>query len=507
MMDRTAQTRLAMLAGATLALVLASGCRMGPKYQKPAPPAISASSYKGNTLNAEDASGWKPANPSDAMLRGKWWEVYKEPELNTLEEQLTANNLSIRVAYENFIAAEAVVTQARAQFWPTITTNDTWNRARTSSNQKVSSTTNTGNATSIWNLPISVSWAPDFWGKVRSQVENATSNAQVSAANLENVKLLQQSQLAQFYFEIRGQDNLQKILDGTVAADQKLLDYAQSQYDTGIGTYVAVAQARTTLNTAKAQATAVGLLRNQYEHAMAMLLGKVASDFTVPVRAATFVPPPIPTGVPAQLVERRPDVAAAERKVAADNATIGIGYAAFFPNITLTASGSLQSALGSKLFEWPSRTWAIGPQVAETIFNHGLYKAQLHQYTAIYNADLATYRQSVLTAFQQVEDYMSNTRIYTEEIERQQDAVKSAQEYLDIETDRYDIGLDPYLNVMVAQNTLLTAQSALNAQRISAMVASVQLVQALGGGWNAADLPTPEQIKAKPAPGTYDRNQ
>ena len=496
-----------MLAGATLAVVFASGCRMGPKYQKPAPPAIDATSYKGASINPEDASGWKPANPSDALLRGKWWEVYNEPELNTLEEQLTDGNMNIRVAYENFLAAEAVVSQARAAFWPTITTTDTWNRSRTSSNQRVSSTTNTGNAASLWNLPISISWAPDFWGKVRSQVDNATSNAQVSAANLENAKLIQQSLLAQYFFEIRGQDNLQTILDGTVAADQKLLDYAQAQFDTGIGTYVAVTQARTTLNSAKAQATAVGLLRNQYEHAMAMLLGKIASGFSVPVRAATFTPPPIPTGIPAQLLERRPDIAAAERKVAADNATIGVGTAAFFPNITLSATGSLQSALPEKLLEWPSRTWGIGPSVAETIFNHGLYSAQLRQYSAIYNADVAIYRQSVLTAFQQVEDYMSNTRIYTEQIARQQDAVKSAQEYLDIETDRYDIGLDPYLNVMVAQNTLLTAQSALNAQRISAMMASVQLIQALGGGWNVADLPTPEQIKAKPAPGTYTRDK
>jgi NodT family efflux transporter outer membrane factor (OMF) lipoprotein len=496
-----------MLTGAALLLVFMAGCQLGPKYQAPPPPAVTAANYKESVGNPQDASAWKPANPADAMLRGNWWEVYHEPELNALEDQLNIDNQNIKIFFENYMAAEAVVAQARTQFWPTITTTDTWNRSLTSANQHVSSTTNTGTTSSLWTLPVNVSWTPDFWGKIRNQVLGATASAQLSAANLEVEKLLEQSQLAQYYFEIRGEDSLQKILNDTVTTDQQSLDYAQAQYDSGIGTYLAVAQARTTLETARAQATSVGLLRNQYEHAMAMLLGKVATDFSIPVRPMTYTPPPIPTGIPSQLLERRPDVAAAERKLASDNATIGIGYGAFFPNITLSASGSLQSALGSKLFSLPSRTWAIGPSVAETIFNAGLYRAELHQYTAVYNSDLASYRESVLTAFQQVEDYLSNTRVYSSEIQHQQEAVKAAQEYLNIANDRYITGVDTYLNVMLAQNSLLSAQSALNAQQISEMVASVQLVQALGGGWNSSELPTPAQIKAKPAPGTYARQQ
>jgi NodT family efflux transporter outer membrane factor (OMF) lipoprotein len=356
-------------------------------------------------------------------------------------------------------------------------------------------------------LPVDVTWTPDFWGKIRNQVTQAESAAQVSAADLELEKLTEQGLLAQTFFEIRGQDKLQTILNETVASDEKSLEFTNNQYSTGIGTYISVAEARTTLESARAQAAAVSLLRNQYEHAIAMLVGKVATDFTVPVKPLIYTPPPIPTGVPSQLIERRPDVAAAERQLAAANATIGIGYGAFFPNVTLSAAGGLQSALVKHLFDVASRTWSIGPSASETIFNGGLYRAALHQYTAIYNADLASYRQTTLNAFEQVEDSLSSTRIYSQEILRQQEAVKAAQESLDIEMERYNIGVDPYIDVVLAQNTLLNAQAALNAQQVSEMISSVQLVQALGGGWNRADLPTPANLKAKPSNADYARQQ
>ena len=503
MMDRTARTRLALLTGTGLALLFAAGCRPGPRYQAPPPPTVAAANFRESPAPSPDVDGWKPASPADAMIRGNWWEIYHEPELNALEEQLNVDNQNIKVSFENLMAARATISEARAQFWPTITVNPAFSRSQSSSNQKATSAPNSGSASSLWNLPVDVSWTPDFWGKIRNEVNQAKAISQMDAADLEIEKLTEQSLLAEYYFEIRGQDMLQKILDSTVAADQNSLNYAQSQYDTGIGTYIAVAQARTTFESARASASAVGLLRAQYEHAIAMLVGKVATDFSIPVRPMIYTPPPIPTGVPAQLVERRPDIAAAERKLAADNATIGIGYGAFFPNVTLSAAGGLQSALIKHLFDITSKIWSIGPSASETVFNGGLYRAQLHQYTAIYNGDLASYKQSVLNSFEQVEDYLAATRIDSQEIARQQEAVKSAQEYYDIEMDRYNSGLDPYLNVMIAQNTLLSAQSALNAEQVSDMVASVQLIQALGGGWDRASLATGDQLGAKPSVADY----
>lgn len=507
MIERTTRMKLAILTSAGLALTLLSGCRMGPKYNAPAPPAVTATNFKESPVNYQDAEGWKVASPQDAMLRGNWWEVFHEPELNSLEEQLNVNNQNIKVSFENFMAARSVVAEARAQFWPTISVNPSWNRSRTSSNQKVSSLANTGTTSSLWNLPVDVTWTPDFWGKIRNQVSADESAAQVSAADLEIEKLTEQSLLAETFFEIRGQDKLQTILNDTVASDEKSLEYTNNQYSTGIGTYIAVAEARTTLESARAQAVAVGLLRNQYEHAIAMLVGKVATDFKVPVQPMIYTPPPIPTGVPSLLIERRPDVAAAERQLSAANSIIGIGYGAFFPNVTLSAAGGLESATFKHLFDIGSRIWSIGPSASQTIFNGGLYRAALHQYTAIYNADLASYRQTTLNAFQQVEDSLSSTRIYSQEILRQQEAVKAAQESLDIEIERYNIGVDPYLDVVLLQNALLNAQAALNAQQVSQMISAVQLVQALGGGWNRSDLPTPADIKAKPTNADYARQQ
>ena len=325
----------------------------------------------------------------------------------------------------------------------------------------------------------------------------------MSAADLELEKLTEQASLAEYYFEIRGQDMLQQILNETVAADQKALDYNQAQYDTGVGDYISVAEAKTTLESAQSAAINVGLLRAQYEHAMAMLLGKIATDFSIPVKPMVYAAPPIPTGVPSQLVERRPDVAAAERTLAEANATIGVGYGAFFPQVTISASGGLESSALTSLFLWPSRVWSIGTAVSQTLFNGFLYRAELHQYEAQYNADLANYRQVTLTAFQQVEDNLAATRVYSQQIIRQQKAVKDAQDYLDLEMVRYNTGVDPYVDVVVAQNTLLANRETLNALEVEEMTSSVQLVQALGGGWDRTQLPTPAQAGAKTTKADY----
>jgi NodT family efflux transporter outer membrane factor (OMF) lipoprotein len=502
-MTTSRQTNRLGPAAALLALSALSGCMVGPKYHAPAPPQATAANYKESTVNFQDQPGWKVASPQDAMLKGNWWEVFHEPELNALEEQLNINNQTLRQYFEQYMAARAVIAQARSQYWPTITLGPGWSRSKTSGNLTNSSSANTGRTSTLWQFPLDVSWAPDLWGKVRNEVRVAEYTAQVDEADLENEKLTEQASLAEYYFEIRGQDMLQQILDQTVAADQKALDATQGSYDAGVGDYISVVEARSTLLSAQASATNVGLLRAQYQHAIAVLLGKVATDFTIPVRPMTYTPPPIPTGLPSQLLERRPDVAAAERTLAEANATIGIGYGAFFPQVTLSGTGGYQSSAFQHWFDWPSRFWSLGASASQIVFDAGLYRAQLHQYEAQYNADVASYRQTSLTAFQQVEDYLAATRIYSEQILQQQDAVKSAQEFLDLETQRNNTGVDPYVDVVTAQTTLLGDQQSLNTLQVSQMISTVELVQALGGGWDVSQLPTPRQTGAKVPANAY----
>ncbi|HEY6448858.1 MAG TPA: efflux transporter outer membrane subunit [Acidobacteriaceae bacterium] len=490
-----------------LGATFVTGCRVGPRYHAPAPPQIAASNYKESTVNFQNEPGWKVASPSDAMIRGNWWEVFHEPELNTLEDQLNVNNQSIKAAFEQYMAARAMIAEARSQYWPTITANPSWNRTRSSSSLTNSSQANTGRSSTIWSAPIDVSWTPDLWGKIRNEVRAEEYAAQVSAADLELEKLTEQSSLAEYFFEIHGQDELQVILNQTVDADKKALDANQGAYDAGTGDYISVLEARATLRAAQASATAVGLLRAQYEHAIAVLLGKVPADFSIPVKPMIYTPPAIPTGLPSQLVERRPDIAAAERTLAEANATIGIGYGAFFPQITISASGGFESSTLKHLFDWPSRIWSIGPSASQVIFDGGLYRAELHQYEATYNADLANYRQTTLTAFQQVEDALAATRIDSQQILEQQEAVKSSQQYLDMEMQRYNSGVDPYIDVVAAQTTVLGNQQSLNAMHVSEMMSAVELVQALGGGWDVSQLPTAAQAGAKAADSAYKLQQ
>lgn len=499
----TRRSSIAFTASGLFLLGVLTGCRIAPPYHAPAPPAVTAANYKESTVNFQDTGGWKVASPQDAMIRGNWWEVFHEPELNDLESQLNIDNQNIKISFQNFMAARAVIAEARAQYWPTITVNPSWNRSRSSSNLVNSSQTNTGKSSSLWSAPLEASWTPDLWGKIRNEVHEAQFTAQANAADLELEKLTEQASLAEFYFEIRGQDMLQKILNDTVTADQKALGAAQGAYDAGTGDYISVVEAKATLQSAQSSAVNVGLSRAQYEHAIAMLLGKVASDFSIPARPMIYTAPAIPTGVPSQLAERRPDVAAAERTLAAANATIGIGYGAFFPQVTISTSGGFESSTLKHLFEWPSRFWSIGPSASQIIFDGGLYRAELHQYEAVYNGDLATYRQTVLTAFQQVEDALAATRIYSQQILREQEAVKSSQEFLDLELQRYNSGVDPYVDVVTAQTTLLGDQVTLNSLQVQEMLSSVQLVQALGGGWDRSQLPAPSQVSAKTSNADY----
>jgi NodT family efflux transporter outer membrane factor (OMF) lipoprotein len=488
-------------------LALLGGCRVGPPYHAPAPPAVTAPNYKESTVNFQDTGGWKVASPQDAMIKGNWWEVFGDPELNALEDQLNINNENLKEYFQNYMAARAEIAEARAQYWPTVTANPSWNRSKSSGSLSNSTLANTGKQSTLWSAPIEASWTPDLWGKIRNEVHEAEYASQVSAADLENEKLTEQASLAEYYFEIRGQDMLQQILDQTVIADQKSLNYNQAQYDTGIGDYISVAEAKTTLEAAQAAATNVGLLRGQYEHAIAMLTGKIATDFSIPVKPMVYTPPSIPTGVPSQLAERRPDIAAAERTLAEANATIGVGYGAFFPQVTISAEGGFESSALTSLFNWPSRFWSIGPSISQVIFDGWLYQAELHQYEAQYNADLATYRQTVLTAFQQVEDSMVATRTYSQQILRQQDAVRDSQDYLNLELVRYNTGVDPYVDVVIAQTTLLSNQETLNSLQVEEMTSAVELVQSLGGGWDRSQLPTPAQTGAKTTKADYTLQQ
>ena len=507
MIERTSRIPAILTASALGFVALLGGCRVGPPYHAPAPPSVTAPNYKESTVNFQDADGWKVASPQDAMIRGNWWEVFGDPELNALEDQLNINNQNLKEYFENYMAARATIAEARSQYWPTITANPSWNRSKSSGTLNNSTQANPGKQSTLWNAPIDVSWTPDFWGKIRNEVHEAEYASQVSAADLQTEKLTEQASLAEYFFEIRGQDMLQQILNQTVADEKKSLDYTQAQYDTGVGDYISVAEAKTTVESAEAAATNVGLLRAQYEHAIAVLLGKAPSDFSVPVKPMLFKPPSIPTGVPSQLAERRPDIAAAERTLAEENAIIGIGYGAFFPQVTISATGGFQSSALTSLFNWPSRVWSIGPSVAETIFDGWLYRAELHQYVAQYNADLATYRQTVLTAFQQVEDSMVATRTYSQQILRQQDAVKDSEDYLNLELVRYNTGVDPYVDVVIAQTTLLNNQETLNALQVEEMTSAVQLVQALGGGWDRSQLPTPAETGAKTTKADYTLQQ
>ena len=502
-LERKSANEMIRLCAAALLLSL-SGCVVGPKYHPPAPQAPAAV-YKESPTQSQEAGLWTPAQPADAKLRGKWWEIFNDPELNALEEQLDINNQNIKQYFENFMEARAIVREARSQYFPTLSVAPSFTRSRTSQNLNTVpvNTSGTGTAakqlqSTVYSLPLEASWEPDLWGKVRNTVRQAQYAAQVSAADLENERLTEQASLAQYFFEIRGQDMLQKIFDDTVAADQKSYDLTRALYEAGIDDQISVVEAETTLRTAQAGATNVGIARAQFEHAIAVLIGKAATSFSIPVKPMTVAPPPIPVGVPSELLERRPDVAAAERTMAEANAAIGIAYAAYYPNLTLSAEGGFESSAFHNWLAWPSRFWSVGASIPETIFDAGLRRATVQQYVATYNADLASYRQTVLTAFQQVEDGLAEVRILSKEIEQEQQAVDSARTFLKLEQARYDTGVDPYLDVLIAQTTVLADQQTLNGLQVQQMTYAVALVEALGGGWDRSQLPSPKQVTEKP---------
>jgi NodT family efflux transporter outer membrane factor (OMF) lipoprotein len=496
--------RLGALCAAFFVAILLSGCRIGPKYNAPAVPAPPA--FKESSPEAYKSSlpgTWQPARPQDAVLKGKWWEMFNEPELNGLEEQLDINNQNIAQYFQNFMAARAQVSEARAGYFPTVTANPAYTRtgtaggaAITNSTTGLTTTTPATNYTGI-SLPIDVSWEPDLWGRVRNTVREYQYAAQVSAADLENERLTEQADLAEYYFELRGQDELQDVLNRTIQADRESLKLTRALVETGIDSPEDAAEAEVTLADAEEAGAGIATNRAIYEHAIATLIGKPASSFSMAVKKLSTQLPPIPVGVPSELLQRRPDIAAAERTMAEANALIGVEKTAYYPNLSLTGGGGLQGSAFKTLFALPALFWSLGASASETIFDAGLRKATVAQYTAQYNADVASYKQTVLTAFQQVEDYIATLRVTSDQINREDAAIEAAQRYLNIATARYETGLDPYLNVMTAQLTLLSNQQTQVTLRVNEMTAAVELVQALGGGWNATELPQPSKMTSR----------
>jgi NodT family efflux transporter outer membrane factor (OMF) lipoprotein len=492
----TSKRRLA--AASMIAALFFSGCTVGPKYQKPTVPA--PQTYKELTpADFSRTDGWKVAQPSDAALHGKWWEIFNDPKLNALEEQVDISNQNIKSSMAAYFAARALVKQARAQYYPTVSLGP----AITTTREPAAAGLSTSSGTStFFAFPFDATWVPDLWGRVRNTVRAQASAAQASAADLENARLTANAEVAVDYFQLRGQDDLKQLLDSTVIAYQESLNLTKALYDTGIDSDESVAQAETQLESTQAQDTNLGILRAQYEHAIAMLVGQPASSFSIMAEPLKTNPPAIPFGVPSQLLERRPDIAADERLMEQANAQIGIAISAYYPSLTLSAAGGVESHSFTSWFTYPSRFFSVGPALSQTIYDGGLRRGEVLQFRAQYDETLANYRETVLTAFQQVEDNLAALRILSIEVQQQDAAVTSAVRTLKVATDRYKLGIDPYLNVITAQTSLLSnKQTAVNL-RIQQMTSSVQLVEALGGGWDTSQLPSPKDVATVPASNT-----
>jgi NodT family efflux transporter outer membrane factor (OMF) lipoprotein len=479
----------------TASLLLLEGCVVGPRYVPPVTQAPSA--FKETTPQlSSDGTPWIPATPQDATLRGNWWELYQEPELNALEEKLNNSNQNIAQSYQNFMAARAQVKQARASYYPTVTVGPSYTRGRTSGTES-SPLAGINPNSNDFSLPFDVSWEPDVWGRISNTVREYANAAQVSAADLANERLSQQTSLAEDYFELRGQDALIDLYEKTVVAYRENLRLTQVRSRTGVDTEQSVAEAELSLKTAVASTTNLRIARAQYEHAIALLTGQAASTFSLPKRSLTTSVPVVPIGVPSQILQRRPDIAAAERSMAQANALIGVETAAYYPAFTIGGDLGLESTKIGSLFTWPSRFFSVGPSASETLFDGGLRRGLLNQYKAQYEANAAAYRQTVLTAFQQTEDYLAAERLLGQQRKEQQEAIVAAQRYYDLSKIRYTTGVDTYLNVFTAETSLLGNQQTGITLYVQQMTSSVQLIEALGGGWNSSQLPSERAVASK----------
>ncbi len=478
-----------------IATVCLSACVVGPDYVRP-------------TLNTDiptafkESKDWKVAEPQDHALSEKWWESYNDPILNSLVAQIDISNQNLAQAEAQFRQARAVVQSARAAYYPTIGATGSATRSGSGAISTGSrSNINSGVGSTVSNdyaLSGTASWEPDLWGKIQRTVESDRASAQASAADLQGVRLSAQSSLAQDYLQLRVLDAQKQLLDDTVAGYEKSYQLTKNQYAAGVAAKADVIQAETQLKSAQAQALDVGVLRAQMEHAIALLIGQPASTFSIAkLTQAPLVPTPpaIPTGVPSTLLERRPDISGAERRAAAANAQIGVAKAAYYPSLTLSASGGFQSNSFGNLLTLPSRVWSLGPALAETIFDGGARQAQTAQAIASYDAAAAVYKQTVLTGFQEVEDNLAALRILEEEAKVQDETVKLARYSVQLALNQYKAGLTNYTSVVTAQATALTAENSALSIQNRRLAASVQLIAALGGGWSQAELPETATLK------------
>jgi NodT family efflux transporter outer membrane factor (OMF) lipoprotein len=481
---------------AVLTPLLCSACVIGPPYERPV--ALAPVALKEMAGNDE----WKMATPSDDLPKGKWWEIFGDPQLNGLEELVSINNQNLKQAEAQFRQARALVYANHANYYPTIGT--------TPAITQTSNGKNTGRAVSsvTYSIPADVTWEPDLWGRVRLSVENAARNAQVSAADLENVRLSQQALLAADYFALAANDMQQAVLADTIAAYEKNLQLTTDRFNGGVASRSDITLAQTQLAGASAQSTDLRVLRAQLEHAIATLTGQPPGSLDIGVSTIGGPPPPIPSipmAVPSQLLERRPDIAASERLVAAANANVGLAMAAYYPTLTLSANPGLLATSLASLFSYASHTWSAGPALSETLVDFGRRRGALAGAQAAYDATVAAYRQTVLAAFQEVEDDLASLRYLAEEAGQQQQAVTAAQQSLDLELARYKAGTDSYLNVITTQEILLSDQQ--NAVTIlqRRMASAVDLIKAIGGGWDTSALPSGDALRsitlaAPPAP-------
>lgn len=477
--------RILSLTGCTLALAI-TGCMVGPQYHRPSAPVPPAWSQSAVT---PPPGSWQHAQPSDAVLRGDWWELYNDSQLDTLETRVAVSNQSLRAATEQYLAAREGVSLARAQYFPTLAVSPSISRTRQSYNEPDAHTSISQFQYNDFLLQGQASWQPDFFGRIRRTVEQAKANTQASAAQLANVKLSLHAELALDYFELRGLDLQQQILNSTLKAYREYLKLTQVRFHGGVATESDVAEAQTQLETTKAQAIDIGVARAQYEHAIATLLGVPASQFHLPPAPLDLSLPSIPAGVPSQLLQRRPDIAAAERSADAANAQIGLAISAYYPDITLSGSGGFESAEPGTWIQGPSELWSLGASAVELLFDGGQRHALTQQARDEYAAQVANYRQTVLQAFQEVEDNLSALRILQQESITEAAAVASAKHSLVLSTHRYQGGVTTYLEVLTAQTAQLTNERTQAGITTRQFAASVQLIEALGGGWSTAQLP------------------
>jgi NodT family efflux transporter outer membrane factor (OMF) lipoprotein len=487
---------------ARLLLVIAGGiavlsaCAVGPNYKRP--PVAAAADYK-------EQNGWKPTQPNDALGRGPWWEIFNDETLNGLEAKINISNENVKAALAAYDQAQALVDQARAGFWPNINlsadrlrsgsgshgaaTVTTGGTSGSSTAGGLSTITSSGHTTTTYSVGATANWTLDIWGQIRRTVESDRASAQASAAALAAAQLSAQSTLATDYFELRAQDQLQKLLDDTVVAEQLSLKITESRYRFGVAAKADVVSAEAQLLSSQAAQINAKIQRAVLEHAIAVLIGQQPAEFSLsPTPMRTDVPT-VPAGVPSTLLERRPDVAEAERRVAAANAQIGVATAAYFPSLTLSGSDQYANSTLTKLISLPNRAWSFGPSLVETVFDGGLRRAQVAQARAAHDASVATYRQTVLSGFQQVEDEIATLRILEQQAVVEEEAVKAAREAEALTLNQYKAGTVPYSSVITAQTTRLSAEETALTVLSSRLQASVALIEALGGGWNSSQLP------------------